>query len=108
MRNKTSLPFVLDEVVDDVHSLLSQVKLLMIERKKNLKITKEIFFLHISFKVIIIFHKYQILYCFYNIKNRLRDLSQLYKNRFCGLVVIPEVINDIRLKCGTFDWLRAN
>jgi hypothetical protein len=34
--------------------------------------------------------------------------SQLYKNRFCGLVVIPEVIEDIRSKRGTFDWLMAN
>ena len=33
---------------------------------------------------------------------------QLYKNRFCGLVVIPEVFDDIRSKCGTFDWLMAN
>ena len=34
--------------------------------------------------------------------------SQLYKNRFCGLVVIPEVIDNIQSKRGTFDWLMAN
>ena len=33
--------------------------------------------------------------------------TQLYNNRFCGLVVIPEVIDDIRSKHGTFDWLTA-
>ena len=33
--------------------------------------------------------------------------SQLYKNQFCGLVVIPEVSDDIRSKRGTFDWLMA-
>ena len=33
--------------------------------------------------------------------------TQLYKNRCCGLVVIPEVIDDIRSKRGTFDWLTA-
>ena len=31
--------------------------------------------------------------------------AQLYKNRFCELVLIPVVINNIRSKCGTFDWL---
>ena len=35
-------------------------------------------------------------------------IPQLYKNRFCGLVVIPEVRDDIRSKRGTFDWLMAN
>ena len=33
---------------------------------------------------------------------------QLYKNRFCGLGVITEVIDDIRSIRGTFDWLMAN
>ena len=37
----------------------------------------------------------------------LPPFPQLYKNRFCGLVVIPEVINNIRSKRGTFDWLMA-
>ena len=35
------------------------------------------------------------------------SLPQLYKNRFCGLVVIPEVIDNIKSKHGTFDWLMA-
>ena len=34
--------------------------------------------------------------------------TQLYKNRYGGLVVIPEVIDNIRSKRGTFDWLLAN
>ena len=34
-------------------------------------------------------------------------IAQLYKNQFCGLVFIPEVIDDIRSKRGTFDWLMA-
>ena len=37
----------------------------------------------------------------------LDQFTQLYKNRFCGLVVIPEVSNDIRSKRGTFDWPMA-
>ena len=38
----------------------------------------------------------------------INDMPQLFKNRFCGLVVISEVIDDIRSKRGTFDWLMAN
>ena len=34
--------------------------------------------------------------------------TQLYNNQFCGLVVVTEVIDDIKSKCGTVDWLKAN
>jgi hypothetical protein len=32
-------------------------------------------------------------------------LHSCIRTGFCGLVVIPEVIDDIRSKLGTFDWL---
>ena len=38
---------------------------------------------------------------------RLTHNTQLYKNQFCRLVLIPVVIDNIRSKCGTFDWLMA-
>ena len=40
---------------------------------------------------------------FGDFQNTNLKMSQLYKNRFCGLVVIPEVIDNIRSKHGTFD-----
>ena len=35
-------------------------------------------------------------------------LHSCIRTGFCGPVVIPEVIDDIRSKLGTFDWLMAN
>ena len=46
---------------------------------------------------------------FFNLMIRFCDMwmSQLYKNRFCGLGLTPVVSDDIRSKGGTFDWLTA-
>ena len=55
----------------------------------------------------LVFHQIQYIWLYNNITPFTFD-AQLYQNQFCGLVVIPEVIDDIRSKRGTFDWLTAN